>query len=151
MSRSARITLEWGDGDHPFALKLDHLAELQEKTGAGPWYMLWSLERAVLAKALDSHPPKDMSPAYVTETLRLGLIGGGMTAVEALQKVRAYAGPGQLTENIASAYAVLGTALQGVEEDLPGKDEARETTPPQTSLADGSGLPNSTASGLPLV
>lgn len=149
MSRSARITLDWADGSYPFALKIEHLAELQEKTGAGPWYMLWALEAAVMASAIQGVPPKDMSISYVTETLRLGLIGGGMPAVEALKKVKSYAGPGHLSENIAPAYAVLAAALQGVEEDAPGKAGAGEMTPPPNSLADGSGSPRSTASAPP--
>lgn len=149
MSRSARVILDWADGTFPFALKIEQLAELQEKTGAGPWFTLWALERAVLARAMQAEPPKDMSIAYVVETLRLGLIGGGMPAVEALKKVRAYAGPGQLTESIPFAYAVLGAALQGVEEDPPGKAEAGETMTPQPSLAGASASPGSTEPGPP--
>lgn len=138
-NRRAEVTLDWADGTYVFSLKIDHLIELQEKTGAGPWYIQWALQAAVMGSVAGLAPPKDVSPAYVTETLRLGLIGGGMAAVDALKKVRAYCGPGQLSENVAHAYAIISVALQGAPEDVPeGKDQAGETTPDRPSREDAS-------------
>jgi len=149
MSRNAQVTLDWADGTYPFALKIDQLAELQDKTGAGPWYIQWALEAALMARALGVPPPKDASPAYVIETIRLGLIGGGMEAIAALKKVRDYVGPGQINENIQTAFAIIGVALQGVPEDEPEKREAGEGTNPNPSPAGASASPISSEQAPP--
>lgn len=143
MSRSAQVTLDWADGTYPFALKIEQLAELQEKTGAGPWYIQWALEAALMARALGVAPPKDASPAFVIETIRLGLIGGGMEAIAALKKVRDYVGPGRINENVQTAFAIIGVALQGVPEDQPEKPEAGDGASPRLSPADASASPRS--------
>lgn len=146
MSRSAKITLDWADGTYPFRLALEQLAELQERTGAGPWYIQWALSMMMVSGQGGLTPPKDASTAYVSETIRLGLIGGGMGAVEALKKVRAYCNAGQLTENIPFAFGILGAALQGVEEDEPEKPEAESETSDQSFPAGESGSLKSTES-----
>lgn len=144
------MVLDWADGSYRFRLGIEQLAELQEKTGAGPWYVQWALEAALMARAVGMAPPKDASPAYVTETIRLGLIGGGMEAVEALKKVRAYVGPGQLNENIATAFAVIGVALQGAPEDEPkGKPEAGSMKTANPSRAGKLGSRTSTETAPP--
>lgn len=124
MARNALVTLDWADGEYPFALKIEQLTELQEKCDAGPWYIQWALEAALMARTLGMAPPKDASPAYVVETIRLGLIGGGMDPLVALKKVRSYVGPGQLNDNISTAFAIIGVALQGAPEDRPEKPAA---------------------------
>ncbi|SCX88407.1 gene transfer agent family protein [Paracoccus tibetensis] len=149
MSRNAQVTLDWADGTYPFALKIDQLAELQDRTGAGPWYIQWALEAALMARALGVPPPKDASPAYVIETIRLGLIGGGMEAIAALKKVRDYVGPGQINENIQTAFAIIGVALQGVPEDEPEKPEAGDGTSSNLSPAGASASPSSSAQAQP--
>lgn len=148
MSRSGQITLDWADGTYPFRLGIAQLAELQEKTDAGPWYIQWALQMALLAGQAGITPPKDASPAYVIDTIRLGLIGGGMDAVQALKKVRAYCGDGQLTENIPVAFAIMGTALQGVPEDEPEKPVGESETSANRSPEEESGSRKSTASEL---
>lgn len=139
MSRSAQLTLDWADGTYPFALKIEYLAELQEKCDAGPWYIQWALEVSLLARTAGFAPPKDANASYVIEPIRLGLIGGGMPAVEALQKVRAYVGPGQLNENIQTAYAILGVALAGAPDDEPKKPGAGKKKTANRSRAAKSG------------
>lgn len=128
MSRSASVDLDWADGTYSFALKIGQFEELQEKCGAGPWYIQWALQCALISDGVGFQPPKDMSPAYVRETIRLGLIGGGMEAIAALNKVRTYASEGKLTENIRVAYGIISVALQGVPEDDPGKGEGEAVT-----------------------
>ena len=149
MSRSAEVMLDWADGTHKFALKVEHLIELQEKCDAGPWYIQWALQSAVVAGSAGFQPPKDMSPAYVTETIRLGLVGGGMDAVEALKKVRSYVGPGQLSANMATAFAVISVALQGAPEDEPEKPAAGVKKTASRSRAARSGSRKSSASAKP--
>lgn len=146
MSRNASVTLDFADGTYQFRLDIERLAELQEKTGAGPWYIHWALEAAAMARTIGMAPPKDMVPAYVTEPIRLGLIGGGMEAVKALKLVRDYVGPGQLAENVAIAYAVLGVAIMGAPEDTPSKKARAGKTTAKTSRAGKSGSRTSTAS-----
>lgn len=145
MSRSAEITLDFADGTYPFALKIRHLAELQEKCDAGPWYIQWALQMALLAGAAGAAPPKDVSPAYVTEPIRLGLIGGGMDPIRALKLVRDYVAEGQLSANIPTAFAVIGVALQGAPEDRPEKQPGGGKTSGRRSPAAKSASPPSTA------
>lgn len=146
MSRLAETTLDWADGTYRFALKIDQLAELQEKCDAGPWYIQWALQSALLARESGFPPPKDMRIEYVTEVLRLALIGGGMDALHALKKVRAYVGPGQINENIAYAYAVLGALLVGAPDEDSGKSGAGiKKTTANRSRAAKSGSQTSTA------
>lgn len=124
MSHSAETVLDWADGTYKFGLKIEHLAELQEKCEAGPWYVQWALQSALLARSAGLPPPRDAAASYVIEPIRLGLIGGGMDPVQALKKVRDYVGPGQLNENIQTAFAVLGVALAGAPDEQPGKSGA---------------------------
>ena len=128
MSRSAEITLDWADGTYAFRLGIAQMAELQEKCGAGPWFVQSALSMLLLPPEMGITPPKDASPAYVIDTIRLGLIGGGMDAVLALKKVRAYVDAGQLSENVPVAFAVLSVALQGVPEDEPEKSVGESET-----------------------
>ncbi|SIT74755.1 gene transfer agent family protein [Pontibaca methylaminivorans] len=139
MSRNAETTLDWADGTYRFRLSIEQLAELQEKCGAGPWYIQWALEAGALARVAGVAPPKDLAAPYVTETIRLGLIGGGMDAISALKKVRAYCGEGQLAQNVPTAYAILGVALQGAPEDEPTKKPRAGKTTAKTSRAGKSG------------
>lgn len=149
MSRNAEVTLDFAGGTYLFRLPIERLAELQEATGAGPWYIQWALEASALARTVGMAPPKDMVPSYVIEPIRLGLIGGGMEAVKALKLVRDYVGPGQLAENVALAYAILGAAIQGVPEDKPVKKARAARTTAKPSRADGSDSRTSTAPALP--
>lgn len=151
MARSAKVTLDWADGTYPFALKIEQLAELQERCDAGPWYIQWALEAALMARTFNVPPPKDASPTYVIETIRLGLVGGGMEAVAALRKVRDYVGPGQINENIQTAFAIIGVALQGVPEDEPEKPDAGDETSASRSREAGSGSRRSSVQELPSV
>lgn len=124
MSRLAETTLDWADGTYKFALKIDQMAELQEKCDAGPWYIQWALGAALLARESGFPPPREMRVEYVSEVIRLSLIGGGMDALQALKKVRSYAGAGQINENIAHAYAVIGVLLMGAPDEDGGKPVA---------------------------
>ncbi len=149
MSRAAEIVLDWADGTYKFSLKIEHLAELQERCDAGPWYIQWALEAALLARSSGFAPPRDANAAYVIETIRLGLMGGGMEAVEALRKVRAYVGPGQINENIPVAFSIIGVALQGAPDDEPKKSEAGRKKTANRSRAARSGSRTSTETEKP--
>ena len=143
MSRSAEIELDWADGSYLFALRIGQLAELQEKCDAGPWYIRWALQAAILSSDVGMAPPRDTSAAYVREPLRLGLIGGGMEAVAARKLVDRYVSEGQLAENMAAAFSVLSVAIQGVPDDEPEKPGAGGGMEAPPSREESSASPNS--------
>jgi hypothetical protein len=132
MSRNASLTFDWADGPHAFRLAWGQLAELQELTGCGPQFLLTRLMDGAWRAG-------DLS-----ETIRLGLIGGGMEPLKALALVDRYVKERPLLESLAPAKAILLAALTGVEgEAEPGKDEpgAAAANPSPT---DGSTSPGST-------
>lgn len=70
----------------------------------------------------------------VRETIRLGLIGGGMTPSDAYLLVATYVDARPLAENISLAAEVLLHAVIGDPDDPVGKPEAEtETTAPMSA------------------
>ena len=116
MSADASVTITWGDGDHRFRLAIGQLRELQEKCAAGPM------------EVLDRLATRRWRVDDVRETIRLGLIGGGLEPIKALPLVKHYIDERPIMESVPAAQAVLIAALIGVEEDPAGKAEAGETT-----------------------
>jgi hypothetical protein len=113
MSRSANIALEWADGEYPFRLAIKQIEELQEKTDCGPYTLLQRISDG------------SWRLADMRETLRLGLIGGGMDPLKALGLVKRYVDDRPLLENIPHARAVLMAALMGAPDgEKPGKGAA---------------------------
>lgn len=123
MSRDASITEPFGDGKHVFRLPIGQLRELQEKTGVSPF--------AVLARLIAYQPMVDDAP----EIIRLGLIGGNMTPVDALNLTDRYARQRPPAETIGLATSILRTALMGVPDEKPGKSSggAKAPMPPPRS------------------
>lgn len=124
MTRSARIDQPWADGRHVFRLGIDQLAELQEKCDAGPPFVLARLMQ-------NAWRVED-----VRETLRLGLIGGGLASRDAMKLIERYVDAQkevQLAENALIAQAVLGAAIFGHEDEPPkkpaGEGDAARTSP----------------------
>ena len=120
MSRLGQITLEWADGDYTFALKIKQLIELQELCDAGPPYILTRLQSGTW-RVND-----------VRETIRIGLIGGGMASHEALKMVKRHVDDEPLAYNALVAQAVISAALfgapEGAEDSPPEKPEADQQT-----------------------
>jgi hypothetical protein len=115
MSLKAEVTLTWGDGEYLFALKgaqIEELERISEKVGFGAIYQ---------RVALGVYKWSDLY-----NVIRLGLIGGGMGAVEAKKKTDFYiqapleAGP---DSPLSVAKAVLGAVMFGFE-DLQSSGEA---------------------------
>lgn len=125
MSADGALTMLWGDGEFRFRLAIGQLRELQEKANAGPPELFERL-RTNTWRVDD-----------IRETLRLGLIGGGMSPTDALTKVIRYVDARPLFENVGPALNVLGAALLGVPDDQPAGKEQPER--PQ----DGSASPSS--------
>ncbi|MBI1405709.1 MAG: gene transfer agent family protein [Caulobacter sp.] len=136
MSRSALFDGVFGDGRHPFRLRIGELEELQEKCDAGPEEIYWRLQTGA------------WRVADIRETLRLGLIGGGLTPTPALVLVNRYAGEGWLAEWKALAANIIAAALFGApDEDKPAPAPGEAEGETATSPDEKSGSPTSTQTG----
>ena len=109
MSGDGSVSKTWGDGEHTFRLRIGEIRELEDKRNAGCFELYRRLA--------------DGSCRFddIRETLRLGLIGGGVPASQALGLVAKYAGPTTLIESLTVAQAVISAALFGDPGDLVGK------------------------------
>ena len=107
-----RIELEWADGSYPFALPLAQLEELQTLCDAGP---------LVIARRLEAG---EWTHREIYHTIRLGLIGGGMTPVDALRKTKLYVLDRPWLENVPVATAILHVILVGKPDEPVGKSQA---------------------------
>lgn len=114
-NRNARVELDFADGTYGFRLAIGELEELQEKTGVGPYALL----RRLLAN--------DWRIEDVTNTIRLGLIGGGTEPIPALKLAQRYVEQrSDWLNNAMLAQAIVSAALVGAPEELPGKESAPE-------------------------
>jgi hypothetical protein len=132
MSADASVTLTWADGEYKFRLPIGQLRELQDKTDAGP------------IEVLDRLMSRRWRVDDIRETLRLGLIGGGLKPVEALVLIKRYVDERPLMENAPAAQTVLLAALVGVKDDEVGKG-----SPEETEQTDGSASPSFMEQGPP--
>lgn len=128
-AHDAVLTRPWADGEHAFRLPIKQLLELQEKCGAGP------------IKIFDRLQQRDWRVEDVRETIRLGLIGGGMAPHAALVLVSRYV-DGCLIDNVAVAIDVLAASLMGP----PGEETAGAGKQTAAEETDGSPPPPSTVS-----
>lgn len=133
MSRNASINLDFGDGAHAFRLAWGQLVELQEKCDAGPY--------VVLRRLMDG----SWRMADIAETIRIGLVGGGMAPGEAIKLVRRYVEARPPMESILHAQAILSAALMGAPEEKPGEPEGEAESGSTTSPTESSASPDSTA------
>lgn len=135
MSRDGSIELNWADGVHRFRLAFGELRELQEKTGGGAMLVLERLRN------------RSWLVDDIAETLRIGLIGGGLPPSEALQLVRRYVYERPPVENVIFATLVLGAALFGPADD-PIEGKAPAPAKATETMTEESPSPGSTATGL---
>lgn len=127
MSRDASVTLPFADGDKTFRLAWGELIKLQEATDAGPFVVYqrlmtgrWRIED-------------------ISQTIRLGLIGGGMEPGKALAFVRDYVESRPPLESLPLAQGILGIALQGAPDEQPGESAGEETGDGSTTSPTGNG------------
>lgn len=112
-SRSRSATIEnvfVGEGHFDLALRIGELITLQEKTGVGPY---------VLANRLIAG---EWRVEDVTETIRLGLIGGGMDNRAAYDLVTRNITPGNIYPYAVTAGEVVLAAILGVDDEQPEAD-----------------------------
>jgi hypothetical protein len=134
LSRDGSISFVWGDGEHRFRLAIGQLRELQEKTNTGPAEVLRRVSSGLWR--VDD----------VRETVRLGLIGGGMAPGEAYKLVQRYVDERPLRESVQPAQAILLAALVGAPDEPVGKAAAAEAET-ETTQVGASPSPPSTGSG----
>lgn len=112
MSAPATRSIIWAHGEDQFCLsKVGLILDLEEKCKAGL--------AAILARIVNSQ----WGVNDIRETIRLGLIGGGMAPDKAMAAVRNHVdeNPNGLTPSVMVAYAVLEAVLVGVPDDPVGK------------------------------
>lgn len=136
---NGKIELNWGDGTHAFNVaKIAQALELEEKCSAG------------VAEIYDRLRSGRWWINDVRETLRLGLIGGGMEPPKALILIRRYVDDRPWTESLQPALAVIMSAMVGVPGDEIGKKPEAERTAakdrPSSGTMDDSSAPQSTES-----
>lgn len=147
MGSTADIELTWGDGTHLFSLRVLQLSELQEKCAdRNPLDGTFRLAGPAEIFARVVHGRWRVND--IRETIRLGLIGGGMKPAEAHALCVRYIDNRPWVENVEVAGNILSRALQGpVEEDRPGEKKGAGAGPTGTTTA-SSDSPSSTGSVL---
>lgn len=114
MNHRGEITTAWGDGEYTFRLTVAGAIELEEKCDA-PFAVIFGRLNQGAFKIND-----------VRETIRLGLIGGGLPAVDAKKLVDRYCEP--LSENLNAARLVLAGLMFGFEAHPLGNQPAAPAT-----------------------
>jgi len=114
MSRTGRISAEFAGEERDFRLAWGELMELQEKRDAGPSMVLARL-------SLNQWQLQD-----VTETIKLGLVGGGMDTAAAAKLVRQHVEQrpfelGGVDGLVVLAVKILAAALHGAPDEPLGK------------------------------
>jgi len=128
MSIEAKTVLPWGDGKYTFRLTLSGLFELEIKC------------KAPVAVLFNRMHAGEYSVNDIRETIRLGLIGGGMKDAEAnalveLQFDNKISEVG-FTQHHPVAYSILGAVMMGfVDHPLPpaAEGESPSSSTPQPS------------------
>lgn len=142
---SAEVTLEWADSEYLFALKAKQIEELEKLCDEGIGRICVSVFNKV-----------DFRLIHIRETIRLGLIGGGMDAVSAKRLVDTYVDgypihpymidkDGKKTEDKRGPLVVAGAILNAVYfgwDDLPTV-RSGEADGPVTKQTSGSTGPHS--------
>lgn len=128
MSLSAEIELEWADGTYLFALKAKQVEELEHVCGEG-------IGRICMRVFSGS----DFKYKNVRETIRLGLIGGGVPPVDATKLVATYVDgcpidpQGDPSSPYKTARAILQAVYfgwEGLPDQPPGESGAAPTAKP---------------------
>ncbi|PWR24571.1 gene transfer agent family protein [Zavarzinia aquatilis] len=105
-------TLTWTGGEHAFRLGIEHLRALEQRCNAGPEEILGRLMT------------RTWRVADVTDTIRLGLEGGGLAKDEARRLVAAHVEDGPLALSVELAQTLIMLALWGDAEAPPAGGDA---------------------------
>lgn len=107
------FTQFFGDGVHDFRLDPGMILELERVTGSG----IGAMARRFFAA--------DFSFTELTETIRLGLVGGGLDPKDASALVTTYANRLTITELYAVALPIIEKLMFGRVQDLAQKPTRR--------------------------
>lgn len=111
--KTTQLTRDWAGDTYTFKLPLEQLEEHDEACAAGP---LTVLERLVAGS---------WRITDVRDTIRLGLIGGGLKPSEAAKLVRRHVEAFPWLDAVPLAVAILAATIRGeYDEDAPGKTNA---------------------------
>ncbi|MGY3527695.1 gene transfer agent family protein [Bradyrhizobium sp. USDA 4452] len=132
MSANGTRTIIWAGGEDVFCLaKVGLILDLEEKCGAGIAAIMGRLGNG--AWHLND----------VRETIRLGLIGGGMDPVKAMAAVRSHVDDNPLTSSVLLAYEIIAAVMVGVKDDPVGKGTPAAGPQAGSSIqTDASAAPN---------
>ena len=136
MPRDAAIEHDFADGTYRFRLGYGELSELQDKADAGPG---WVLGRLMVPTAEN----RGWRVQDISDVIRLGLIGGGMKPVEALNLVRTYVNARPPMENLMLAQAILSAALVGAPDETQKKSRPKQKASATASAESGASGPSS--------
>ena len=114
----------WPGGEHSFRLALAQLEGLQQKTDCGPEWLAMKLRSG------------QWTATEVFETLRWGLIGGGMKDGDAKKAVTDAFDRHPVGAFKVPALAVMMAALYGPQDDPVGKPSLAGETTPNSEIAD---------------
>ncbi len=127
------LTKIWEGGEHSFALRMRDLRALQEKCDAGPEHIMNRIRTG------------EWEVDDVYETIRLGLIGGGMAVDEANTLCRkVFERCHILRDGLKlDALAILMFSLLGPPDDQPEKPAGEETEEKEPTPEESGNSPSS--------
>lgn len=127
------IVLHWPGGQHAFRLALGQIEALQQATDCGPEFILSRINLS------------QWKVADLSETIRLGLIGGGMEPLQAQTITHNAFERFPLITFKSTAQAVIAAALYGPPDDVVGEPLPVEGPTPGDQKTDDGSSPATTA------
>lgn len=129
MSANGTRTIIWSNGEDQFCLaKIGLLLDLEAKCNA---------PIGVIFGRLGSG---NFSVNDIRETIRLGLIGGGRTPIQAMEIVKIHVDGNPLALSVLTAYAIIEAVMVGVPDDPVGKKEAETKAPGEGNSSTQTGV-----------
>lgn len=138
MSRTARITRFFGEGDYEFALTIGPAEQLEQVRGDAMRKLGFDAGQGGIMAIQRRLAEGTFLIDDVRQTLRLGLIGAGMDREEAFRLVDRNLQPGDLIRAAMVAGDVIDALLSGDPDDQPGADRPGEDKGPPDPTQPGS-------------
>lgn len=119
MNRHGAVDLTWAGGEHTFRLGLAEIEELEASVDMSIFLLYAAMSEKIPFARLK----------HYSETIRIGLIGGGMKPLDARALVKRYVDERPLAESVALGEVILRAAMERVhteelEDDASGEAEA---------------------------
>lgn len=138
MSRSARITRFFGEGDYDFALTIGPAEQLEQVRGDALRKLGFDAGQGAIMAIQRRLAEGTFLIDDVRQTLRLGLIGAGMDREDAYRLVDRNLQPGDLIRAAMLAGDVIDALLSGDPDDQPGADQSGGADGPPVPTQPGS-------------